>query len=97
MKAMGPLRAARVFGIELEADGYDLVLRADSKPSAEVLEDLVRHKTEIVALLSLGQGVWSAEDWRHSSTSALDSRSLMLNSGALKPRHGRSPAVSSNG
>jgi hypothetical protein len=64
MKAIGALQAARAAGIELEVNGDDLVLGADSKPSAEVLEDLVRHKAEIVAWLRLGQGVWSAEDWR---------------------------------
>jgi hypothetical protein len=64
MKAMGALQAARAAGIDLEADGDDLVLGADSEPSAEVLEDLVRHKAEIIALLRHGLGVWSAEDWK---------------------------------
>ena len=64
MNAMGALQAARVAGIELEVDGDDLVLGADSKPSAEVLEDLARHKAGIVALLRRAQGAWSAEDWK---------------------------------
>jgi hypothetical protein len=55
---------ARAVGIEIGLDGADLLLKAASKPPAEVLHALARHKAEIVALLRPGRDGWSAEDWQ---------------------------------
>jgi hypothetical protein len=64
MSAVMALRAARAAGVELALAGNDLSLKAASEPPVIVLEALVRHKSEIVALLRPGPGGWSAEDWR---------------------------------
>jgi hypothetical protein len=40
------------------------LLRAASKPPADVLDALKCHKAEIVALLRPGHDGWSAEDWQ---------------------------------
>ena len=53
MSAVEALKAARAVGVELALDGDDLVLEAASAPPVAVLEALSRHKTEVVALLSL--------------------------------------------
>jgi hypothetical protein len=64
MSATEALRAARALGVELAIDGNDLLLEAASEPPAVVLDELSRHKAEIVALLRPGRDGWSAEDWR---------------------------------
>lgn len=63
MSATEALRAARALGVELAIDGNDLLLEAASEPPAVVLDELSRHKAEIVALLRGGRDGWSAEDW----------------------------------
>ncbi len=63
MSVVEALKAARAAGIELALDGDDLALSAASAPPATVLDELFRHKAEIVALLRPGDG-WSAEDWQ---------------------------------
>jgi hypothetical protein len=64
MSAAEALKAARAAGIHLEVDDEDLVLEAASEPPAVVLDELSRHKAEIVAVLQPGLDGWSAEDWR---------------------------------
>ena len=64
MSAAAVLRAARAAGVELAIDGNDLLLEAASEPPAVVLDELSRHKAEIVALLRGERDSWSAEDWR---------------------------------
>ena len=64
MNAAKALRTARAAGVELRLDGDDLVLSADSKPPAAVLDALSLHKAEIVAMLRPGPDGWSAEDWQ---------------------------------
>jgi len=64
MSAVMALRVARAAGVELALAGDDLSLKAASEPPVVVLEALVRHKSEIVALLRPGSDGWSAEDWR---------------------------------
>ena len=64
MSAAQALSAARAAGIHLEVDGNDLLLEAASEPPAVVLDELSRHKTEIVAVLRPGPDGWSADDWQ---------------------------------
>ena len=64
MSAVTALRVARAAGVELALAGNDLSLKATSEPPVIVLEALVRHKSEIVALLRPGPDGWSAEDWQ---------------------------------
>jgi hypothetical protein len=64
MTAAQILETARAVGIEIQLDAGDLLLKAASKPPAEMLDVLLRHKAEIVALLRPGQDGWSAEDWQ---------------------------------
>jgi hypothetical protein len=63
-EALKALKAARAAGIKLAINGNDLLLEAASEPPAVVLEELSRHKAEIVAVLRPGRDGWSAEDWR---------------------------------
>ena len=63
MSAAEALKAARAAGIKLAINGKDLLLEAASEPPAVVLDELSRHKAEIVAVLRLGRDGWSAEDW----------------------------------
>jgi hypothetical protein len=64
MSAVMALTVARAAGVELALAGDDLSLKAAAEPPVIVLEALVRHKSEIVALLRTGPDGWSAEDWR---------------------------------
>ena len=64
MSAAEALKAARAVGIHLEVGGNDLLLKAASEPPAVVLDELSRHKAEIVAVLRPGRDGWSAEDWQ---------------------------------
>jgi hypothetical protein len=59
MTAAAVLQVVRSAGIDLHLEGDDLVLEAAAPPSAEILELLSCHKSDIVALL---RG-WSAEHW----------------------------------
>ena len=64
MSAGYALKAARAAGVELGLDGTDLLVQAASKPPAEVLDALSRHKAEIVPLLRSGRDGWCATDWQ---------------------------------
>ena len=64
MSAAEALKAARAAGIKLAINGNDLLLEAASEPPAVVLDELSRHKAEIVAVLRPGRDGWSAEDWQ---------------------------------
>jgi hypothetical protein len=63
MSAVEALEAARAAGIEFAPDGDDLVLSAAAAPPAGVLEALLRHKTQIVAMLRCRRDDWSDMDW----------------------------------
>jgi hypothetical protein len=64
MSAGEAIRAARALGVEVTLDGSDLVLEAVSEPPAATIEDLSRHKAEIIELLRPKKDGWSAENWR---------------------------------
>jgi hypothetical protein len=64
MSALVALRMARAAGVQFALDGNDLSLKAASEPPAAVIEALVRHKSEIVALLQPGADRLSFDDWR---------------------------------
>jgi hypothetical protein len=64
MNGLVALTMARDAGVEVVLDGHDLSLNAALEPPAEVIEALVRHKSEVVALLQPGADGWSCEDWR---------------------------------
>jgi len=51
MSAVEALDAARSAGVKLRIDGGKLALRADAKPPHEVVEQLKRHKADIIVLL----------------------------------------------
>jgi hypothetical protein len=63
MSAADVLSTAVAAGIAISVDSTDLVLEAASMPPAGVLDALLRHKPEIMALLRLGWDGWSAEGW----------------------------------
>jgi hypothetical protein len=64
MSAAEALRAAHAAGVHITVDGADLVLEAAIPPPAAVLDELLRHKADIVVLLRPGRNIWSGEDWR---------------------------------
>jgi hypothetical protein len=64
MSAVEALRAAHVAGIQLGADGEDLVLEASVPPPPAVIDLLSSHKAGIMALLRPAEDGWSIEDWR---------------------------------
>jgi hypothetical protein len=64
MSAADAVKIARAGGVEVALDGDDLSLKAASEPPAAILDELRRHKTEIIAMLRPGRDRWSAEDWR---------------------------------
>ena len=63
MSANNTLKAACALGIVVQADGDDLVLAAAAVPGAAILDDLKRHKSEIIAILRPTDRGPSAEDW----------------------------------
>jgi hypothetical protein len=63
MSACRALEMARIAGVEIRLDGSDLLLKASSKPPAEVMDALSQHKAEIVTILRPGRDGWSAENW----------------------------------
>jgi hypothetical protein len=63
MSAIDALKAARAFGIIVQGDGDHLMLAAAAAPPAAILDDLKRHKLEIVAILRSADCGPSAEDW----------------------------------
>ena len=64
MSAAAALKAARALGVDVTLDGNDLLVEAVSEPPAATIEDLSRHKAEIIELLRLNKDGWSAEDWQ---------------------------------
>jgi hypothetical protein len=65
MRAADALQLARESGVSVVLAGSDLVLDAEREPTPEVLEQLKRHKAEIVSLLaSEHEDEWTANDWR---------------------------------
>jgi hypothetical protein len=64
------LRAARAAGVSVIVDGESLVLEAQTRPPASVLDGLAQHKAGVLALLRPGRDGWTAEDWRAFFTSA---------------------------
>jgi hypothetical protein len=64
MSAAHVLKTARAAGVSISLDGDDLVLTAPAPPPPDVIGELARHKTAIIALLRPGAGGWTAEDWQ---------------------------------
>jgi hypothetical protein len=64
MSAAAALKAARALGVDVTLDGNDLLVEAVSEPPAATIEDLSRHKAEIIELLRPNKDGWSAENWR---------------------------------
>jgi hypothetical protein len=63
MTARAALRVAREAGLELQAVGADVAIRAPDGVSPAVLEVIRSHRAEIVALLTPGPGGMTREDW----------------------------------
>jgi hypothetical protein len=63
MSATEAIRAARTAGVRLTPDGEDLLLDAPSPPSTAVIDQLSRHKAEVLKLLQPAGNGWSAADW----------------------------------
>ena len=63
MTAAEAIRAARTAGVQLAADGGDLVLEAASPPPSAVIDALSRHKAEVLKVLRPAGNGWSAADW----------------------------------
>jgi hypothetical protein len=82
MTAIDALKAARTFGIIVEAHGDDLMLAAAAAPPAAVINDLKRHKSDIVAILRPADRGPSAEDW----LTLFDKRAGMLEFDGGQPR-----------
>jgi len=64
MNAAEALCMARENGVHVGIAGTDLILDADREPAPPVLETLRRHKADIVALLTVAESDWTAEDWQ---------------------------------
>jgi hypothetical protein len=64
MNAAEALREARAAGVTVTADGESLVLDAQARPPASVLDALAQHKAGVLALLRPGRDGRTAEDWR---------------------------------
>jgi hypothetical protein len=63
MTAADFLFAAHVAGVRIKVAGRDLLLEARRRPSSELIQDIARHKCEIVELISPSPDDWSADDW----------------------------------
>lgn len=64
MSAVHALKLARAAGVRIGIDGDTVTLDADDAPPSAVLDLLVRHKAQVIALLRPGGDGWSGEDWR---------------------------------
>jgi hypothetical protein len=64
MSAVHALKLARSAGIRIGIDGDALTLDANTAPPSDVLELLVLHKAQVIALLRTGRDGWSGDDWR---------------------------------
>src|SRR4051794_39361528 len=79
MTGIEVLRAAKACGVTVALDGEDLVLEAPAPPPSALLDELARHKADIIALLRPGGAEWTAENWRaffdeRAVTAELDGR-----------------------
>jgi hypothetical protein len=63
MSAINALKAARASGIIVRAEGDHLMLEAAAAPPAAIVDDLKRHKSEIVTILRSADLGPSVEDW----------------------------------
>src|SRR5687768_7298371 len=64
MNAADALAAVRAAGIEILVDGDDLVLEANSEPSADLLDLLTGLKADLISILRSKPHDWSMEDWK---------------------------------
>jgi hypothetical protein len=58
------LKKAREVGLRVGSEGDTLTLEAAAAPPQDVLDLLVRHKADILALLRPAEDGWMAEDWQ---------------------------------
>jgi hypothetical protein len=56
MNAVQVIEEVTAFGIQIRADGNDLLLKAEAKPPASVLELLSSYKADVLTLLQSGSG-----------------------------------------
>jgi hypothetical protein len=82
--ALEALDRAQAAGVSIEVDGEDLVLDAAAPPPPALLDELKRHKAEIIELLRLHSDGWSAADWR----ALFDERAgaAQFNNGLARPQ-----------
>jgi hypothetical protein len=64
MSAAEALKAAHAAGVIIAVDGDDLRLEAPTRPPAEVIDLLKRHKLEILEHIRPRKDGWSIIDWR---------------------------------
>jgi len=64
MSASQALKAAHEAGVRIAVDGETLMLEADAPPPARVLDLLLLHKAELIALLRPRDSKWTAQDWQ---------------------------------
>lgn len=64
MSAAEALEAARAAGVALLVEGDSLIVEGEAQPSDGVLDLLLRHKADVIALLRAETAGWSAGDWR---------------------------------
>ena len=64
MSAANAIKAARAAGISFAIEGNKLVVEAPAPPSPEIVENISRHKAEILNLLRSAAAAWSAADWQ---------------------------------
>jgi hypothetical protein len=64
MSAVHALKLARASGVRIGVDGDALTLDAVAAPPPAVLDLLVLHKAQVIALLCPGRDGWSGEDWQ---------------------------------
>ena len=63
MSAIKALNAARAMGVIVRAEGDHLMLAAAAAPPAAIVDDLKRHKSEIITILRPAVPGPSVEDW----------------------------------
>ena len=64
MSASDLLEVARAAGVQISADGDDLLLEAPTQPSAGLIDLLTFHKFAILDHLRPGKDGWSIADWQ---------------------------------
>ena len=63
MSAINALNAARAIGVIVRAEGDHLMLAAAAAPPTAIVDDLKRHKSEIITILRPAVPGPSVEDW----------------------------------